>query len=411
MTDKSILRELAKETAEIAALPIQEEKRVLWRKLNGLNPQRPMVMIDQVCWNEMNYDGLLTLRCENPELRVYEEFLRRQLFKWKHFPADMVVEPYIKVNRKINNTGYGIKVQDETLATDPLNDVMSHSYKDILQTEEDIEKITVPDISHDSADTSRRLEEARNIFGGILDVYPVSGEELFLCIWDFISQIKGVENALYAIIDEPEFMHRVAAKLTRSFSGMLDQLEEQGLLPDARLQTTIHCTGAYADELPAPGYNLEKPRCKDLWIAGMAQMFSTVSGAMHEEFELSYAKPIYERFGLVYYGCCEPLDRKLDIVTKIPNLRKVSMSPWTDAERGAEGLGNSFVFSSKPNPSFLAFDSFDEEPIINELKKIKAACARNGSPLEFILKDISTVKSQPQRLSHWAETAMEIAMS
>jgi len=44
---------LAEKQAEVAALPIQEAKRALWRKLNALQPVRPMVMIDQVCWNEM----------------------------------------------------------------------------------------------------------------------------------------------------------------------------------------------------------------------------------------------------------------------------------------------------------------------------------------------------------------------
>ena len=50
-SDLTTLRELAAQVAEIAALPVQEEKRRLWRKLNALQPERPMVMIDQVCWN------------------------------------------------------------------------------------------------------------------------------------------------------------------------------------------------------------------------------------------------------------------------------------------------------------------------------------------------------------------------
>lgn len=36
--DKEIIRELAKELAEIAALPVQEEKRALWLS-TGNNPQ------------------------------------------------------------------------------------------------------------------------------------------------------------------------------------------------------------------------------------------------------------------------------------------------------------------------------------------------------------------------------------
>ncbi len=67
--DRAIIPQLAGETAGIAALPIQEETRRLWRKLNGPHTERPMVAIDQVCWNEMNVNDDLTLTCEDPECR------------------------------------------------------------------------------------------------------------------------------------------------------------------------------------------------------------------------------------------------------------------------------------------------------------------------------------------------------
>ena len=408
--DRNILRELAKELAEIAALPAQEEKRALWRGLNGLRPQRPMVMIDQVCWNEMDFDGSLAPRCEGAELRQYETRLRQTLFQWKHFPVDMVVEPYVTVAKAIRNTGYGLAPREEILVGDPTGDVMAHRYVDVLQDDGDLQNITIPVVSHDTAETARRLEVAHDVFDGVIGVQPV-GQAPFMQLWDPVSQFKGVENALYALADDPEFVHRMLARMMASFTGMLDQLEEKGLLCDARLQTLIHCTGAYTGELPAPGYDPEKPRCKDLWIAGLAQMFSTVSPAMHQEFELQYVNPIFARYGLVYYGCCDPLDHKLEVIRKIPNLRKVSMSPWTQAERGAEGLGRNFVFSSKPNPALLAGIPFDEDAVRRELTGIKAACDRHGCPLELILKDISTVKYEPGRLFRWAEIAMEVALS
>jgi hypothetical protein len=385
---------------------VQEEKRKLWRKLNGLHPDRPMVMIDQICWHELNADGSLTLLCEDKECRAYEEELRHKLFQWKHFPVDMVIEPYIAVDKAIRNSYYGIYAQEERLVGDPQNTVMSHKFIDILQTDEDIEKITIPQISHDIQETNRRFEFATEIFGDILPI-KLLGLAPMMQMWDPIATLKGVTNALYALVDEPEFVHRVLTKMMLSFTGMIDQLEEQGLLDGQ--QTLIHCTGAYAEDLPAPGYDPEKPRCKDMWIAGLAQMFSTVSSQMHQEFELDYVNPIFERFGHVYYGCCDPLDLKLDIITKIPNLRKVSMSPWTKAERGAAGLGKNFVFSSKPNPAFLAFDDFDEVLVEKDLRAIKAACSANGTPLEFILKDISTVQYKQDRLDRWAEIAMQVA--
>jgi len=45
-----------------------------------------MVMIDQVCWNEMNIGDELTLCCTDKECRAYEERLRRMLYQWQHFP-------------------------------------------------------------------------------------------------------------------------------------------------------------------------------------------------------------------------------------------------------------------------------------------------------------------------------------
>ena len=59
----------------------------------------------------------------------------------------------------------------------------------------------------------------------------------------------------------------------------------------------------------------------------MAQIFASVSPGMHWEFELEYAVEWYRRFGLNYYGCCEPLHDRLDYISRIPNLRKISMSP------------------------------------------------------------------------------------
>ena len=57
---------------------------------------------------------------------------------------------------------------------------------------------------------------------------------------------------------------------------------------------------------------------------------------------------------MVYYGCCDPLDGKMNEVRMIPNVRKISMSPWVNEERGATEIGCDFVYSRKPNPAFLA---------------------------------------------------------
>ncbi len=400
-----IIRGLAARVAEITALPVQEKKRALWRKLNALDPERPMVMIDQVCWNEMNMDAELTLRCEHPEYRQYEQELRRILFQWKRFRVDMVVEPFIRVPMAINNSGFGIHIQEHTAATDSTNEVISHLYQNQLQTEEDLEKIQVPKISHDQAESERRMAVAHDLFDGLLDV-KLWGADPYLSLWDVIAQWMGVESALYALMDRPEYIHRLLERMTAGYLSMLDQLEEQGLLCGP--QSLVHCTGAYTDDLPAPGYDPRKPRTKDLWMFGLAQILGSVSPKMFQEYEVEYASRICERFGLVYYGCCDPLHDRIAQVRMIPNVRKVSMSPWVDEERGAAEIGSDFVYSRKPSPALVAMDHFDREQVRADLTRTLAVCEKYGCPLEFILKDISTVRYEPERLTWWADIAMQL---
>jgi len=402
--DRTILRELAQRVADIASLPVQEEKKKLWRSINGLKPERPMVCIDQVCWNEMNVEDKLTLRCEDPECRQYEERFRQILYQWEYFPVDMVVEPFIKVYKAVKNTGFGISIQEQTITTPGKEAVMSHKYENQFFSIEDLEKIKTPRIIHDEAETRRRMEKAAWLFDGIMPLRE-EGHDPYLSVWDPISIWMGVEGALYGLIDDPDMMHAMAKKLADGYLSMLDQLEEKGVL--CHSQALIHCTGAFADVLPSPGFNPQKPRTQDIWMFGLAQMFSTVSPAMFDEYEINYMMPIFERFGLVYYGCCDPLDGKMNEVRKIKNLRKVSMSPWVNREKGAEGIGKDFVFSYKPNPAYLAFVKYDEDLIRKDLLEVKEICRRHGCPLELILKDLSTVNNEPQRLWKWAKIAME----
>jgi hypothetical protein len=194
--------------------------------------------------------------------------------------------------------------------------------------------------------------------------------------------------------------------MTQGYLGMLDKLEQQGLL--CHHQSLIHCTGAWTDELPAPLFNPDRPRTKDIWMFGLAQMLATVSPAMFQEFEVDYASRICQRFGLVYYGCCDPLDLKMAQVRKIPNVRKISMSPWVDQRRGAAEIGKGFVFSRKPSPAMLAVDAWNADRVRQDLQATVDICRASGCPLELILKDISTVRYEPRRLFEWAKVAMEV---
>ena len=153
---------------------------------------------------------------------------------------------------------------------------------------------------------------------------------------------RGVERSLLDLADRPEFMHKIIARYTDAHLSMLDQFEEQGLPGPIHTSTTpfsqrlIQNSPDCTDEPPADGFDPARLRARDCWTRGAAQIFAGVSPEMHQEFELDCAVKWYSRFGLVHYRCCDELHHKIDLVRQIPNLRKLSMSPWANVEIGAE---------------------------------------------------------------------------
>lgn len=91
------LRTLACAYAEQAALPCQRERIALWQAHNARKGPRPLILADQLPWNELHTDDTLTNRVADPYWRGVETWLRQELYKWHNLKTDMVLDPYIKL--------------------------------------------------------------------------------------------------------------------------------------------------------------------------------------------------------------------------------------------------------------------------------------------------------------------------
>jgi len=403
--DREILRALAGQIAEIAALDVHTETRKLYRAVNNLKMIRPVVLVNELPWNQLNADGELTLHCEDPFLREVEQNMRRLLYRWNHCRGDMLVDPFYELSRDIHVGDMGVKTLENTLANDGDNHIISHHYIDQLDTMESLEMLHVPEISVDDALTEKKRALLNDIFGDLLPI-RLAGLSYagYYTPWDDLSRWRGVESIYMDLYDNPELLHAFMRKYVDIRKELLHKEEEMGLLDE--YHPVLHCTPGLVDDLPGEITDGKVTR-KNLWGRGTAQLFASVSPAMHDEFEIEYAKEYFEGFGLVYYGCCEPLHDKIDIVKKLPNLRKISITPWADVRKSAERIGRDYVMARKPNPAAVAVPVLNEEDLRKDILETLTVCRENGTPVEFALKDISSVCYNPNNVTRWVEVTME----
>ena len=403
----NILRRLAIQWAEVAAMPVHSERALLWQKLNDLDSERPMVWINEIPWHEMNFNDELTLKCENAWARSQEDLMKKTIYQWKHMPGDMIINPWLDCPLSIHSTDFGI-IEDVDIAyTDEKNDVVSRHFNILINDMDDLEKIRLPVISHNEKATERRFNLMNELFGDILPVRKQGQTHIWFTPWDYLIRWWGVQEAMVDLILKPDMVHAFYEKMVEAWMVELDQFVEQNLLSLDCNNTRIGSGGyGYSSELPGDNFDPGYVKPHNMWGCSNAQIFSDVSPEMHWEFAIEHDLKWLERWKLTYYGCCEPLAGKGHILKKIPNLRKISCSPWNNTRKAIEELGGDYVLSRKPNPSIFVDSVFDETRARKEIRDFLEQ-AEGKCHIEFIMKDISTVKYDPKRLWRWEKICME----
>jgi hypothetical protein len=208
---------------------------------------------------------------------------------------------------------------------------------------------------------------------------------------------------MFDMSDNPALLHRLMAFLRDGTLALVEGLEQAGLLAPNWEGAYVGSGGlGYSDELPAAGY-AGQVRLRDMWVLGESQETVGISPRMFAEFIWPYQVPILARFGLVCYGCCEPLDTRWKVVRALPNLRRVSVSPWADRAKMAAALEDRYIFSLKPNPAALAMEGFDADAIRRDLRHDLEAA--RGCRVEVVMKDNHTIRADPRRVLEWVRIA------
>ena len=398
--DRKALRDLARQVADLAAQPIMAERREMWKQHNSLHRVRPMILISpEGSWRELLPQDALA--CEGDEARGIELNLRRRLYLGG-LADDTVAEAEWNVAKVVRNSGWGLEPR-RIASTEYLG---AWTFDPVIRQPADLKGLRHPRIEVDEDLTEQRLAEAQDLFGDVLRVRLRGVNRVAFQPMAQYTRLRGLAEVMMDMVTQPAMLHDAMAFYEEGYRGMVRQHVEQNLL-DLNNDGTYHATGGngYTDELPRPDADPERVRPCDIWASAEAQEMAQVSPAMHHEFVMQYEKRLLAPFGLNGYGCCEDLTHKLDLVLTIPNIRRISISPWADVDACAAKLQDKYIFSWKPHPSHLVgrFDAAMIREYIRHTLDVTRGCV-----IEMILKDTHTCENKPERFRIWTEIARDL---
>ena len=399
--ERTILRDLARRVAEIAALPIMAERRRLWKLHNSLRGERPMILVfPEGAWRELLPDSALV--CETERARRMEWELRSRIYYHEHLCDDTVIETDWIVGKVIRSSGWGLEARH--IASPSATGAWA--FDPVIREPADLRKLRFPEISVDEKATRESLAEAQEVLADILDVRLRGVAHISFHLMNLYTGLRGLAEVMMDMYDRPAMLHDAMAFFEEGHRRIIEQYVRLNLL-SLNNDRTYHSSGGvgYTDELPQAGFDPEHVRPRDLWASAEAQEMAQVSPKMHAEFSLAYEKRLLEPFGLNGYGCCEDLTLKLPDVLTIPNLRRVSISPFANVDACAAGLGDRCIFSWKPHPAHLV-GRFDEAALRRYIGHTLDVA--RGCHLEMILKDTHTCENHPERFTRWTEIAREL---
>ena len=397
--DQQLLRSLAQRWMELANLPVMEERKRLWTALKDLHAERPMVLFE--VWTVENYVHPDEMVCQDAYLRDIELHMRRAIRQIEEVGDDMVLEPVLRLNWVIHNSDYGVPIQSEHAVDERGGDVAYH-FLNPIQSTQDIPRLRPRLFQVDREETYRRLELLQDAFGDVLPVVLHGIDSFLAALTSDLFRLIGNDRLLTWTYDEPEALQQIMATLRDDRLAYYNWLEREELLG---LNNASQLVGSgspgFTTALPAKDYNGQM-RLKDLWIWMESQETTMISPRMFSRLFLPYMAEVSKLFGLVYYGCCEPVhDRWEQIITAIPNIRAVSISPWCNQEAIAEMLGQNYVYSRKPRPWPISGANPDWQTLADDLDETLAATRECN--LEIIYRDVYRIEGERKRLHRWVE--------
>lgn len=391
-TERRYLRDLAKRQAEIAALPIMDARKQLWYDLNDGRSGACAPVIIETWTFDRDFMPPEVFQTESEVGRQIERHLLRNIRNHELIDDDKVIPDTFDIGWFTDIDEFGVTIK-RTKAKDAQGIETGYQFEHPIQDlERDLEILKPATCRVDRERTAAWQAFLDDLLGDILPVRIRTGTFGSTMLTHRVIELMGMQAFFMAMIDTPDAMHRLMGFLRDNALRMMEWAETEGLLRvNNGNQDSFGSSYNFTTQLPAQDYPGGPARLKDMWGNANSQETVGVSPAMFHEFCYPYYRDVCEPVGLLYYGCCEPAHPFWDDLSRLPNLKKISISRWCDQAFMGEALqGTEVVFSRKPDPNFLSVDErLDEEAWAAHIRE--TLDATESVFVEFIIRDVYTV--------------------
>ena len=409
MDELHYVRSLAEKVYEIAVSGEMNRRRNLWSDHNSLVLTPPPIYIRAYAAAEV--PELSELECQNGEMRAMERHFKEVLYRYS-LGDDSIFEPWYAVRAAFSypkggmRWGFPISV---TYPEDAGGKRGAFIFNPPITKDEDIEKFVKPVHQIDEAKTQELFEKASEILKGampaVIDRSPVYTDWNADISTD-LGYIRGVEGMMWDMADRPEWLHKIVSFMGSSIAEVQNAAESAG---DFALYTQNNQAMPYARELPPPSADPAPVDRGRLWAFCASQETASVSPAMWEEFILAYQKPIYGRYGLLSYGCCEDMTHRFPILKReMKNLRRVAVTPWANLRSCSEQIGSGYVLSWRPSPTDMVAVDFDEARTKKAAREAFRLAHENKNHIDVTLKDVETVSGKLDSVKNFVKAVREV---
>jgi len=254
--------------------------------------------------------------------------------------------------------------------------------ENLIKEKKDLLRLKTPDFYN-----NRIMSKIHNFYKKINDIVKINNLNLDVMFPDWVRgpfciamHLRGIENILIDMIEDPNFVHELMRFITNSRKQFSKKRAEflNEPMPKAKL---------YNDEISTP----------------------IISKALYDEFILPYEIELSEFYGGVeYWHSCGVTTDFYDSIAKIPGIEMFHIGPWADLSKAVKTFNKNIAFDICLDPRADVLDN-NEKNMKKKIEEIESISeGRKHAIRADAFQVINTLEEDLKKMKTWCKIAENV---